>query len=339
MALESLDPGGPKSSSSPVVSVRPSLAVELCWAMHGVGGSYKLEERPTLAALYKRRPDLASRIASFWGDEVSECGGAMELLVLVHFGGALFSTDLQALLDSIAPGAASAPRDLPLSSEHPGDREGILQRLERLRESPSLRSEYGQLLSEVWNELDTTWRTEGRPAVDSACAYRRRIADSGGWEEAARRECLNPDKVPDLVSQLGPEGQIAVVPAFFSCKGLVLDLPELVLVGVNTASGVSARARTEQLARRLRAVADPTRFAMLCSLKSAARTVGELAGDFGVSQPTVSNHLKVLTEAGLVANERKGSRRLVLIESEALESLLGQISAELVPSADAPTDS
>ncbi len=55
-----------------------------------------------------------------------------------------------------------------------------------------------------------------------------------------------------------------------------------------------------------KAVADPTRRRILDLLGEGERTVGELAGEFNVSQPAVSQHLRVLREAGLVGWARAG---------------------------------
>ena len=60
----------------------------------------------------------------------------------------------------------------------------------------------------------------------------------------------------------------------------------------------------------LAALADPTRRAIYESLKGPARPVGEIAGDFPVSRPAVSQHLRTLREAGLVTESRQGTRRL-----------------------------
>lgn len=57
------------------------------------------------------------------------------------------------------------------------------------------------------------------------------------------------------------------------------------------------------------ALADPTRRRILDLLGQGERTVGELAGEFDVSQPAVSQHLRVLREAGLVHWERAGRSR------------------------------
>ena len=60
----------------------------------------------------------------------------------------------------------------------------------------------------------------------------------------------------------------------------------------------------------LAALADPTRRAIYESLRGTARAVGEIAGGFPVSRPAVSQHLRVLREAGLVSESRQGTRRL-----------------------------
>ena len=71
------------------------------------------------------------------------------------------------------------------------------------------------------------------------------------------------------------------------------------------------------------AVADPTRRAMLERLAppGAERTAGELGADFGLSQPTVSQHLKVLREAGLVSVRDEGRCRIYQLRREPLEQV------------------
>lgn len=57
------------------------------------------------------------------------------------------------------------------------------------------------------------------------------------------------------------------------------------------------------------ALADPTRRAMLARLASGEATVSELAEPFALAQPTISKHLRVLEEAGLVEQGRDAQRR------------------------------
>ncbi len=56
----------------------------------------------------------------------------------------------------------------------------------------------------------------------------------------------------------------------------------------------------------LRALASPTRIAIVLSLQENARCVHELVGSLGLSQPLVSQHLRVLKDAGVVRGERNG---------------------------------
>jgi DNA-binding transcriptional ArsR family regulator len=71
----------------------------------------------------------------------------------------------------------------------------------------------------------------------------------------------------------------------------------------------------------LDALGDPTRRSIFESLRSGPRSVGELAEGFPVSRPAVSQHLRVLKEAGLVSDSKDGTRRLYRIEPDALRQV------------------
>jgi DNA-binding transcriptional ArsR family regulator len=73
----------------------------------------------------------------------------------------------------------------------------------------------------------------------------------------------------------------------------------------------------------LTALADPTRRAVLEALRAGERPVGELAAGLPVSRPAVSQHLRVLEEAGLVRVRRVGTRRLYAADPAGLEELRG----------------
>lgn len=57
------------------------------------------------------------------------------------------------------------------------------------------------------------------------------------------------------------------------------------------------------------ALADPTRRAILTRLAQGEATVSELAEPFGLRQPTISKHLRILEEAGFIRQERDAQRR------------------------------
>jgi len=71
----------------------------------------------------------------------------------------------------------------------------------------------------------------------------------------------------------------------------------------------------------LAALSDPTRRQVFERLKHGGRAVGDIAKGLPVSRPAVSQHLKVLKEAGLVREERDGTRRIYEIDPQGLGQL------------------
>lgn len=80
------------------------------------------------------------------------------------------------------------------------------------------------------------------------------------------------------------------------------------------------------------ALADPTRRAILARLAKGEATVRELAAPFVMSQPAISQHLKVLEDAGLVTTRVEGTkrpRRLAKAGVEAMDQWLGMLRKAL----------
>ncbi|MEX1078107.1 MAG: metalloregulator ArsR/SmtB family transcription factor [Homoserinimonas sp.] len=69
------------------------------------------------------------------------------------------------------------------------------------------------------------------------------------------------------------------------------------------------REAAERIARTLRAVADPTRLQLLSMIigsPAGEALVGELADELGLTQPTVSHHMRIMHDDGLLAREQRG---------------------------------
>jgi ArsR family transcriptional regulator len=78
----------------------------------------------------------------------------------------------------------------------------------------------------------------------------------------------------------------------------------------------------EALASRFRALADPTRLSIVNRLAGSDEVcVCALVDEFELSQPTISHHLKLLREAGLVESERRGTWAYYRLVPEAIEDL------------------
>jgi ArsR family transcriptional regulator, arsenate/arsenite/antimonite-responsive transcriptional repressor len=87
-------------------------------------------------------------------------------------------------------------------------------------------------------------------------------------------------------------------------------------------------AAADELAARFKALADPTRVAIVNRLARAEQTcVCDLTAAFALSQPTISHHLKVLRDAGLVESSRRGTWAYYRVIPETLAAL----AAALMP--------
>ncbi|MFC7787748.1 metalloregulator ArsR/SmtB family transcription factor [Microbacterium sp. MAHUQ-60] len=88
-------------------------------------------------------------------------------------------------------------------------------------------------------------------------------------------------------------------------------------------------ADADQLSRALKALADPARLRLLSIVASSEgqeACVCDLIEPVGLSQPTVSHHLKVLTEAGFLSRSKRGTWAYYRLRPDALASVAGVLS-------------
>src|SRR5687767_12567867 len=87
------------------------------------------------------------------------------------------------------------------------------------------------------------------------------------------------------------------------------------------------------LAPMFKALGDPVRLRLVSLIASAGSEVCvcDLSDTFDLTQPTISHHLRVLREAGLVTSERRGTWVYYRIHPEALEQLAGLLVSAGVP--------
>jgi len=92
--------------------------------------------------------------------------------------------------------------------------------------------------------------------------------------------------------------------------------------------GVLDQAQAERLAQIFKALGDPTRVrlvSLIAAHEGAEACVCELTEPVGLSQPTVSHHLKLLVDAGLLAREQRGRWSFYRVVDGALDSLAGAL--------------
>jgi ArsR family transcriptional regulator len=99
-------------------------------------------------------------------------------------------------------------------------------------------------------------------------------------------------------------------------------------MGVDPMSAVQA----ESVAALLKALSDPVRLRLMSLIAATDEAcVCDLSTPFEVSQPTISHHLRVLREAGLVESERRGTWVWYRARRDALEAVGGLFADRLVP--------
>ncbi|MEM3075916.1 MAG: metalloregulator ArsR/SmtB family transcription factor [Candidatus Bilamarchaeaceae archaeon] len=81
-----------------------------------------------------------------------------------------------------------------------------------------------------------------------------------------------------------------------------------------------------------KAVADPSRIRILDFLRSGAKCACEIVSTVGFAQPTVSRHLKLLVDCGILRRRREGNRIFYSVSSPRIYRLLDSVDVELVES-------
>ncbi len=109
----------------------------------------------------------------------------------------------------------------------------------------------------------------------------------------------------------------------------VLDMPEAVACCAPLSAVVLTEDDAQTLSRQFAALADPVRLrlvSLLATAEGGAVCACDLVAPVGRSQPTVSHHLKVLADAGLVTSERRGRNVWYAVVPAALEALRGALA-------------
>ena len=312
--------------------VSPSVPGELAWlfdlltqtARYAVPALAELDASllPGVKAL---RAQVMERAARLWNDSVAGCP---ELLLVADQADCVRRADAARLLAWLTTGGSGPPAgSYELLTEPAADRPQIRARLRRLKEDVETRRAYRDLIAEVWRLAAPVWDAQGRRAVLEACGHWTSRLDAG-----TSIEDLMPPRHPlTLADRLGFEDifaerdEFTLSPLYFCLSGgQVVDLTTYVHIGVPASDLLPVRKVRDAafVAHRLRVLAEPTRVHILIQVLSAPAGVMDVARVLHMSQPTVSGHLKVLRDAGLVQPRRAGGRTVFAGSRKRIERLL-----------------
>lgn len=308
------------------VRVSASGVVELVFALyrctflrpkHGDGGQ---------ARILGSRPGLIEKIEGFWPDAP---GDFTEALVLAHEAETLLLEDAEPFLAALEDVAGRAFVIPPFPTESPEAAETIRSHLLQLRASPARRRAYAALLEEVWEALKPPLQAARQESARIVTELRSALREASTIEEVLPAKLLQwCDLTAPLIAPAAERGELVIVPMALADTGrLFFGLPGLLLVAFSVDKirrpGMVDRAAAEKVAVRYKVLADPSRLQLLGSLLRDESTISELADLYGLSQPTVSVHVKQLREAGLLNSERHGAQTFYRADPERVRDLLG----------------
>jgi DNA-binding transcriptional ArsR family regulator len=304
------------------VEVRPSAPLELMWIVHNAEASHELEG--PMGSLEAVRLELGPKVRSFWGDGVR---GFTEAVVLAQRSGTIFDLDLQRFFARFDE-AASVAGNPSLQSEPTSERRLLYARLERLRTDAPLRAEYKALLQEVWESVRAEWEAEGKSAVLKEVAdWEGRIKRGAAYRTLLDRQRIWPGRpeLEELTDAAAAEGRLVLTPGWFFGVIHVVEIDGTLYLGRRFRTPDQDGARrivAKEVAGSLRALADPTRVAIVLWLASHPASITEIAKHFKLSQPTVSGHVQVLREAGLLEEKASGRSSMLTVTEQRLKDLL-----------------
>lgn len=311
--------------------VAASAALELFWLTLRCDGGAGPREHPLFDPRNPAMVKLADRTREFWGAGEE---GFPELLAIAQHRGLLLGDSLDAFLSEI-PVSSLRTDDLTLASETPGVRAMIIGRLERLHRDSALRRRYLSLLRDLWKAVRAEWETTGMAAVTRAREVTQRRLDSG--DEPADLAPKVSEQALNLVRRRD-RAEVLVCPGYFTGR-CVWELPGVLLIGFPAelqGDLAELKSRAEGLAFRLKAVSDPTRLAILLRVGKGPVSITDVTREFGISQPAVSVHFRILRDAELVTGSRDGGRTLYTLDSASAATLVDNLSQVLVTAAAAP---
>jgi len=345
------------------VSVHSAPVLELTYAYYYLMKRLETGRDNDLAWIRQLREDPPAwldDLRAVWRSREVECLG-FELFVLAcGLGYAVDATperflkdfaDLpQRLLDSFhritePPRVRSRQRSEAAGESDAEHRAEIDSMNERLRghftvlARPDASREMQVALTALWNYLATAWEREGKAVTErEAERLASEVSRTGDVLQALPpHHFIQFEESAAEIRELQEHRHLVVVPLFFASQGgFNLDVGDVAYLGY----GVHSESLFEQqqrelgeLAGRLKAFSDPTRLLLLALIARLSRfpmTVGDLARQVGVSQPTASGHLKMLRELGLVDVARKGNRSYYRREEDAVRAALDDLERALI---------
>jgi DNA-binding transcriptional ArsR family regulator len=320
-------PASSQVARSPI-RVAASAPIELMWLIHWTGASHSHPDFPMLETLRQRH---GPQLRQVWSQHPQY---STEMLVFAHRSGTMLDLDLKRFFSRIDAAIKDGSPVPSLRSESPAELELTTERLERLRSDASLRRRYIEVLQALWTDVQDDWEAAGRGAVAAEAQRWSRALESGTpYRELLRVKHIWPPRpeADAFADAAEAGGNLVMTPSWFGGHIFVLEFDGVVYVGRGIQIGApSLKQVATEVSSHIKALADPTRLAILLRLAREPASVTEIARQFGLSQPTVSAHVQVLREAGLLEEKTVGRSAQLSASQEGLHRMFADAEDSLL---------
>ncbi len=335
----------PQTDASAAVLALPSPTVELAYAYFALLRPANKNELPWQKQLYLEQPKWLTELREFWQPDQR---GDMDfdLFYLVCAYGYARDTSVQRLFadvskcipDFIVQLEAQMQQWQPQNLDPEKVKKMYHTMLERLQLLKNKRKNqnFVRLLKELWAWLEPKWDGEGASLAGAASqAFLEKFKDNHDVLAALpAHHFVQFEASAQTIRKAFERGSVVVIPLFFATSGgICLEIAGQQFIGY----GIQTENVHQQLALevgvaagRVKALADPTRLMLLTLLArydNFEMSVSDFANQLGVSQPTVSGHIKLLREAGFVTLEKKGNKSLYQVDQAAIQAVFEEVKA------------
>lgn len=333
-------------AQTPQVEAMPSPTLELAYAYYALArqdSPQRTSELPWLGMLYRQHPDLVDSIKTFWPGVLTDSSDVPDLLLLAVCSlGYARDPDLQRLFTEFGslPKRAAAylesARGEIFEHDHYHKEErkygNLIEHFAALQDSGP-RKRFLALLKQLWKLLGPIWDQEGRLQAERASQeFTARYRETGDVLRALpAHHFVQFEDDRQRIRKSLEKNKLLVTPLFFATGGgFNFDFADAHYIGYGIQSEryfETLTARVAVAANRIKAVADPTRLMLLALISRYTgfdMTVSDFAAQLGVTQPTVSGHLKLLKDADLVTMKKKGNKAIYKVNTAALEEAIGE---------------
>ena len=318
------------SAAEPAIEVKVAPLIELQSSLCGVLSPNAGRVIGFAARVHERDPGLGAEIVGFWEDGWKDW---IEVFVIYEHLGLTLTSDVDAALDAIESAAARRFVVPALPSEEAEVQPLAQARIDRLAASTSLRAEWMALLRRLWAAVRTDWEAWGEAeAVGLARALDARVTAGESLASLVpSRHFAMGDGYRDVLAR---RTRLILTPQVLNPENkyiLQADGGPIYLgFGAEAEGHIEDRRKVREVeAAAFKVFADRTRLGILTSLLGHTSSITDLARSFDVSQPTVSAHVKILRDAGLLTQERRGALTLYRADKDSVKALLNKASAGL----------